>query len=243
MLDARERSGPVSVDPFLRGARGKSAQAAPARVYGHAVRDGARLWLQYWLFYPDNPQDRGIVRAGRHEGDWEMLQVGLGRTAKPELVTLAQHHWRQGCAWRELEHRSDAPVVYVAHASHATYARRGRVDRPWPDPNDELRGEGARVGPPVSVITDTRPGWVASSMQWGASRARWWLPSEQSSPRGPRYQDDGRWYEPAAYHAGARDCAAGAPPHPWYVYAILALAGVLALSGLLRLRRRRRAHA
>jgi len=38
MLDARERGGPVSVDPFLRGARGASAQAAPARVYGHLRR-------------------------------------------------------------------------------------------------------------------------------------------------------------------------------------------------------------
>jgi hypothetical protein len=57
---------------------------APARVYGHALRDGGRLWLQYWLFCPDNPQDRGIVRSGRHEGDREMLQVGLGRDGRPQ---------------------------------------------------------------------------------------------------------------------------------------------------------------
>ena len=244
VLDAREPSGPVSVDAFLRGgARGGRARGARARVYGHAARAGARLWLQYWLFYPDNPQDRGIVRTGRHEGDWEMLQVGLGPSAKPQLVTFAQHHWRQGCAWREVEHRGAAPVVYVAHGSHATYPRRGRVDRPWPDPNDELRGDGARVRPPVSVITDRRPAWVASRMRWGSSRARWWIPSEQSSPHGPRFQDDGRWHRPAAYHAGARDCAAGAPPHPWPVYAIVALAALLALAGLWRLRRRRRARA
>ena len=51
-------------------------------AYGRIARgsDGRR-WLQYWLYYTDNPQDRGIVRTGRHEGDWELVQVGLGRGA------------------------------------------------------------------------------------------------------------------------------------------------------------------
>lgn len=240
VLDAREPGGPVSVDAFLRGARGARAQAAPPRVYGHAVREDGRLWLQYWFFYPDNPQDRGIVRAGRHEGDWEMLQVGLGRGSRPEVVTFAQHHWRQSCAWSDAGRRGDAPVAYVAHASHATYARRGEVDRPWPDPNDDVRGDGARVRPPVSVITDTRPSWVASRMRWGASRARWWVPSEQSSPHGPRFADDGRWERPAAYHDGARPCTAGPPGHPWFVNAIVAVAAALAGFGVVFVRRRRR---
>lgn len=88
--------------------------------------------------------------------------------------------------------------------------------------------------PTVSVITDTRPSWVAARMRWGASRAHWWIPSEQSSPHGPRFQDDGRWRHPAAYHAGARPCAAGPPPLPWYVYAGAVAAGLLALFGLAR---------
>jgi hypothetical protein len=64
VLAAREAGPPVAVGPFLRGARSARARQAPQRVYGHAVRDGGRLWLQYWFFYPDNPQDRGILRAG-----------------------------------------------------------------------------------------------------------------------------------------------------------------------------------
>ncbi len=239
VLDRREPGGPVSVDRFLAGARGARAQAAPPRVYGHAAADGGRTWLQYWLFYPDNPQDRGIVRAGRHEGDWEMLQVGLGRAGRPEVVTFAQHHWRQGCKWEDTERRGDAPVGYVAHGSHATYARRGRADRPWPDPNDDVRGDGARLRPPVTVITDSRPAWVSSAMQWGASRVRWWIPSESSSPFGPRFQADGRWDRPAAYHAGARSCSAGPPPHPWFVYAIVAAIALLAGFGAVRIWRRR----
>jgi|GEM_PF-6783117 len=50
VLDAREPGPPVAVGAFLRGARGDRARRSPPRVYGHAVRDGGRLWLQYWFF-------------------------------------------------------------------------------------------------------------------------------------------------------------------------------------------------
>jgi len=236
VLDAREPGPPVAVQPFLRGARGAVARHAPPRVYGHAVRDGGRRWLQYWFFYPDNPQDRGIVRTGRHAGDWEMLQVGLGAADRPQVVTFAQHSWRQGCGWTAVEHAGAAPVAYVAHASHATYPRRGTHDRPWPDPNDEASGDGARVRPPVTVIGDARPAWVASKMRWGASRAAWWNPAEQSSPLGPRHQPDGRWSAPAAFHDGARSCASGPPGYPWWVFAALGGLAALVLAAMLRRR-------
>jgi hypothetical protein len=235
VLDAREPG------PFLRGERSARARRAPPRVYGHAVRDGGRLWLQYWFFYPDNPQDRGILRSGRHEGDWEMLQVALGAGQRPLAVTFAQHSWRQGCAWSDIGQDGAAPVAYVAHASHAAYPRRGEHDRPWPDPDDEARGDGRRVRPQVAVITDDRPRWVASRMRWGASRAAWWNPVEQSSPVGPRYQDAARWSAPAAFHAGARPCAAGPPGYPWWVFAglgvlaALVLARVAARAGIARM--------
>jgi hypothetical protein len=234
VLDAREPSPPVAVDAFLRGARGDGARRAPPRVYGHVVRDSGRLWLQYWLFYPGNPQDRGIVRSGRHDGDWEMLQVGLGARGSPEVVTFAQHSWRQGCAWGDVARAGAAPVAYVAHASHATYPRRGTHDRPLPDPNDEARGDGRRVRPPVRVITDSEPAWVASPARWGSSRAAWWNPAEQSSPAGPRFQDDGRWSRPAAWHAGARPCTAGPPGYPWWVFATVAAMSALAIAAGLR---------
>ncbi|MBW3652102.1 MAG: hypothetical protein KY433_00640 [Actinobacteria bacterium] len=230
MLDEREPGPPVAVDAFLRGARGARARRAPARVYGHAVRDGARRWLQYWFFYPDNPQDRGIVRSGRHEGDWEMLQVGLGAGDRPQVVTFAQHGWRQGCGWDEVEREGAAPVAYVAHGSHATYPRPGKQDRPWPDPDDEVRGDGLRVRPRVSVITHDRPAWVLSRRPWGSSRAAWWNPFEKSSPSGPRFQDDGRWSAPAAWHAGARSCAAGPPGYPWWAFAAIAALAALGLT-------------
>jgi hypothetical protein len=226
----------VAVGPFLRGARGARARAAPPRVYGHAVRDRGRLWLQYWFFYPDNPQDRGILRTGRHVGDWEMMQVGLDARERPRAVTFAQHSWRQGCGWSQITRAGPAPVAYVAHGSHATYPRRGTHDRPWPDPNDEARGDGLRIRPPVAVITDARPRWVASHRRWGSSRAAWWNPAENSSPLGPRLQPDERWAAPAAFHAGARPCAAGPPGYPWWVFAALAGLATLSIAGMLRRR-------
>jgi hypothetical protein len=68
-------------------------------------------------------------------------------------------------------------------------------------------------------------------MRWGASRAAWWSPFEHSSPRGPRYQDDGRWRAPAAWHAGARSCVSGPRGYPWWVFPGLALLAGLALTG------------
>lgn len=240
VLDAREPSGPVAVDAFLRGARGRAA-GARLRVYGHAVTDGGRRWLQYWLFYPESSQDRGIVRTGRHEGDWEFLQVGLGRGDRPGVVTFAQHDWRQGCAWDEVERAGSAPVAYVAHASHATYPRRDSGDRPWPEPNDELRADGERIRPPVTVITATRPAWVASERSWGAARAAWWIPGEESSPPGPRFQDAGRFERPAAFHDGALACSSGPPGHPWWLWAIVVAVGAIAAGGAaLTVRRARR---
>src|SRR4051794_5099340 len=54
-------------------------QADPAyadRCYGRVVKDGGRTWLQYWLWSYANPKN--LLGFGRHEGDWEVVQVGLG---------------------------------------------------------------------------------------------------------------------------------------------------------------------
>ena len=52
-----------------------SVAAAPASVPGRDPRGGpvayrrtAGRWVQYWLFFADNTQDRGIVRTGTPRG-------------------------------------------------------------------------------------------------------------------------------------------------------------------------------
>lgn len=199
-------------------------------VYGRAARDGrSRLWLQYWLFFTDNPQDRGIVRTGRHTGDWELVQLRLGRDRRPVEATFAQHTWAEGCAWGELEREADAPVVFVANGSHALYPRAGRADRPWPDPNDEADGRGRRVRPPVQSVRADTPRWMAWPGHWGEDDAGW-VPGEQSSPRGPAFQPD-RWDDPGRFHAAeARACGTGPPGRPWQT--VLTIVLVLALAAV-----------
>jgi len=207
-------------------------------AYGHAVRDRpGRVWLQYWLFSTDNLQDRGIVRTGRHEGDWELVQVGLDATRRPATLTLAQHSWAEGCAWGR---RGPRPVVFVANGSHASYATPAAHQRPWPDPDDEARGDGRRVLPRVAPIGDREPEWVTWPGRWGGSKAAWWNPVENGSPRGPAFQSAGQWRDPAGFHAGARACGSGAPPRPAALTAAAVGLPLAALAIVLLCRRRSR---
>jgi hypothetical protein len=209
-------------------------------VYGREAIDGGEHWLQFWLFYPYNEQDRGILRTGRHEGDWEFLQVRLGETGRPDAATFAQHSWAEACSYGEIEvvetDGAGIPVVYVANGSHASYVHEGTADRPWPDPNDEADGHGPEVRPDLVRIDDSTP-WIRDPEPWGSSRAGI-VPSEQSSPPGPRFTDDERWRHPARFHEDARPCGSGPPGRPWALPLVVAIMiGAAALVWTLRRRR------
>jgi hypothetical protein len=219
---AQERGVATSVEALTARVAGERIALAP-RVrplpdvaYGRAVaaRDG-RTWLQYWFLYADNPQDRGILRTGRHEGDWELVQVALDRRGRPVASTYAQHAWAEACDGYDRD-------VFVANASHASYRRPGTHGRPFPDPDDEAPGDGRVVRPEVRAFGR----WAAWPGRWGRTEDSW-IPAESPSPRGPVFQDP--WGDPSGFHARARACGSGAPPHPRPVYA--AVAGLLLLVG------------
>jgi hypothetical protein len=171
-------------------------------VYGRVVRERGRTWLQYWAFYLYNPQDRGILRIGRHEGDWELVQVELGRGERPTGATYAQHAFAERCVWSDVERRGGRPVVYVANASHASHFRPGvHKTRPFPDPVDEADGRGEVLRPQVEAFG----GWARWPGRFGASGGGI-VPGEQPSPRGPAFQEP--WTDPAGFAAEARDCTA-----------------------------------
>jgi hypothetical protein len=152
------------------------------RVYGRVASEDGETWLQYWFFYAYNPQDRGIVATGRHEGDWELTQLRLGDDGTPAEAVFAQHSWAERCPWTEIETAGpadEAPVIYIANGSHAAYTAPGTHDRPFPDPNDEADGAGAVVRPILTPIDETDPAWVAYSGRWGDSEAGW-VPGESS---------------------------------------------------------------
>jgi hypothetical protein len=98
-----ERHAPVVVhgagEPSVlsRVARPGVIGGGPAEVYGRVAEAGrGGSWLQYWLPYADNPQDRGVLRTGRHAGDWELFQVRLDASGAPQEVVVASIPGRSG---------------------------------------------------------------------------------------------------------------------------------------------------
>jgi hypothetical protein len=205
--DSRERSPLTSVASAPANVPGLDRDRRPA-VYGRAApAEGGGTWLQYWMFFRHNDQDRGIVRSGRHAGDWEMVQLRLDARGRPEQAVYAQHSGAERCGWGTVERRGAGhPVIYLANGSHAAYLRPGTRDRTFPDPNDEADGRGRVVRPRLVEVSATAPRWMRWPGHWGGARARWWNPYEQDSPVGPAFQGQGRWSDPDAWARDARDC-------------------------------------
>jgi hypothetical protein len=198
--DSGETSPLTSVEAFAGRVPGVAAGRPRPTLYGRR----AGPWLQYWMFFASNPQDRGVLRTGRHAGDWELVQFRL-RRGRPVRAVYAQHASAESCGYSRVRRSHGRPVVFLARGSHAAYFVPGIRDRTWPDPNDHADGEGRRVRPRLVRVTATSPGWMRYPGRWGGSRAGW-VPGEMDSPRGPAFQPEGRWSDPAAWAAGARAC-------------------------------------
>jgi hypothetical protein len=170
-------------------------------AYGHARHDReGRLWLQYWFFHYYD--DKGLLGIEQHEGDWEMVQLLLGKDQVPEEATFAQHAGGERLSWDEVELAGTgdgaALVVYPGRGSHAPLPRAGSFEAPAvPDHNDGL---GVRVRPRLAAIADDGPGWVLWPGRWGSTRRREFF--EADSPRGPLQQ--AQWWDPAELHHEAR---------------------------------------
>ncbi len=173
-------------------------------VYGRAAMDGGRLWLQYWLFYYYS--DKGFLKVGRHEGDWELVQLRVGEGGVPDAIACGRHAGGERASWEEIERgrieEGEAPVLYPARGSHAPLLRPATWAAPCvPDHNDGL---GPRSRPRlVDLGGDEPPGWVSWPGRWGSTRRR--EAFEGESPHGPAHQP--AWREPARFHAEARPLA------------------------------------
>jgi hypothetical protein len=198
--DSGERYPLASVRAFAGRVPGIARGRVRPVVYGR--RTGH--WLQYWMLFAANSQDRGILRTGRHEGDWELVAIRL-RRGTPVRAVYSQHSGAESCGFGWATRTGTRPLVQLARGSHAAYFVAGLRDRTWPDPNDEADGRGLRVRPRLVRITGTSPAWMRYPGRWGDSRARW-IPGEMSSPRGPAFQPQGRWSDPDAWAAAARPC-------------------------------------
>ncbi len=174
--------------------------------FGHARLDGrGRLWLQYWFFfYYDEFKIAGPTEGGLHEGDWEMVQLRIGRNDRVVEATYAQHNYCQRASWEELEHVESehglVPLIYCAWGSHASYMRVGKHKATLGA--DRCDGGGRQVRPRLEIIgdADDYPEWARWPGVWGSTRKRAWWDSD--SPRGPR--EHMQWFNPAAFAEHAR---------------------------------------
>jgi hypothetical protein len=152
------------------------------------------VWLQYWFFYLYNSKN---VIIGEHEGDWEMIQLGLGDDRNPDEVTYAQHGNGEKKPWKKIkkEEGDTAPVVLVAFESHAPYFN-ANPRHPYRGGLDRATGDGERVLPTLVHMTDRWAEWPGT---WGASVGD--VPSIGDSPTAPRTK--GQWCDPRGFHADA----------------------------------------
>jgi hypothetical protein len=196
-----ERHGFFDPDgDYLEDAR--RLQANPAlfnRTYGRVIpvrADGAVVgaWLQYWVFYYYNPFHKGPF--GKHEGDWEMIQLRLDSLARPLFAVYAQHTGGSVCAWDAMERAGSnrqRPVVYVGGGSHASYFTAGGHDIEHVPGGDRADGNGWRdTTTKLRVVGNNSPRWLNWPGSWGATPGAF-----TSSPHGPKFQ--GKWSDPQGF--------------------------------------------
>jgi hypothetical protein len=182
-------------DPLPAAQQFQADPAYAERVYGRVRPLGDRVWLQYWLWSYYNPKH--LLGLGRHEGDWELVQVRLGPGGEPEAATYSQHQTGEAKAWADVETQGEHPVVYVAPLSHACYFEPGAhpyvlgVDNP----------DGSL--PPVLPRVEDFGAWHRWTGRWGASTGVLGGQFGGRSPSSPGRQGQ-KWDDPEAWHNRAR---------------------------------------
>ena len=190
-----ERDCLVQAPNVLGDARRMEADPRYAGVlYGRVVPGrGGRVWLQYWWWLYYNPKN--LFGFGKHEGDWEMIQIGLRPDGEPEAVAYAQHASGEARKPKDVEwvERDGGrhPVVYVAPLSHASYFEAGT--HPYPVGIDHPYGDGPEAWLPVEPFG----AWNDWPGYWG-SQDHVILGKLGNPPRSPAHQG-GKWKDPAAF--------------------------------------------
>ena len=161
------------------------------RTYGRVKYDGGRWWLQYWLWYYYQPFLEGF---GDHEGDWEMVQIGLNEDGLPELATYAEHSGGESCTFGELPtsigyYGNLAPDVFVSYGVHASYTNTEHLGV------GEVANGAVPVNPQVETMYDTE-NWVQWPGKWGDSETSPGAPSTQGS----------KWTSPSEFYKEGGEC-------------------------------------
>ena len=182
------------------------------RMYGHAVVDSNDdLWLQYWFWYFFNDYNLigNFIKAGLHEGDWEMIQIRL-QDETPDLAIYAQHATAETRRWSQVDvvPGTQRPLVYVARGSHAAYFEPGRHwTGHWFDYADAKR-KSPEISLNIVVEDDEDWRWIRWPGRWGDTK-KGDNPLDSDSPDGPADHD--QWDDPLVMveKAAERPRAAG----------------------------------
>jgi hypothetical protein len=201
--------------------RRRHAEDGADIIYGRvAPRRGGGIWLQYWLFYfnsakgiPGIQSADGLLGAGLHQGDWELVQLGIPKAGLgspepvPDVAVLAAHDYAHKIAWKEVDREPDGSwAVYVGRGSHASFPKAGRWKGKKRGPfsfdvlDDFADGVGARRRPVVQAIRIGEPAWVGWPGAWGATKSKPIVGG--GSPLGPWRQRP--WGDPDALAADAK---------------------------------------
>ena len=191
-------------------------------VYGHwATGSDGRLWLAYWFFYFYNDYNLigPLIKAGLHEGDWEMIQLRLDADGQqPDLAVYAQHTHAEQRSWEQVQRVGEQPVVYPARGSHASYFSAGvHWTGAWFD-----NADGKRPAPALNLhtISDAvaADAWARWPGMWGGTQPppQDASPLDDSSPRGPgghaQYKQPDTLLTTAIAHQASAAPPPAAPP-------------------------------
>lgn len=142
--------------------------ATAGTCYGRVVGGGAGVrFLQYWLFYPDNPC---VLPPGRHDGDWELVQLCLRETNEGLEATHATLAGHGKPVTRSFRSTRGGPDVYVAVDSHASYFDAGA--QPTLPLSDVCtpRSPGATPAVVPMPVAPTKVDWAHWHGRWGMDR-------------------------------------------------------------------------
>lgn len=137
-------------------------------AFTHVIRRGGRLYIQYWLYYPDsNTTLAGSDRLwalsglpfeypGFHEDDWEGAFVRVGPDGRARLRVSSHGHF-QSCKWAFCRgewalHTGWMRVSRGSHSGHIPFSREIR----WRNPAQP--GPRTMPMPARPRLTPQRPG-------------------------------------------------------------------------------------
>ena len=145
-----------ALDAHLGDARRSGGQRVRATAFTRVIRRGGRLYLQYWLYYPDSnsavagadlawerswilPRLHALLFGspdypGFHRDDWEGVFVRIDPDGSTWVRASAHGHY-QGCKWRECRNQWIRPTGWVrvsrgSHAGHVPFLVTPRPHHP-----------------------------------------------------------------------------------------------------------------